>query len=106
MDGLTFQTHTVYRDLQSGALLLLVHHNPMALCSLLLARTADGKFDPAQFQPVGVDTIIAMRKSGQFEEMDPLPVKEIRRLLDELAKHVSAEDEPLILALIDQLEKK
>ena len=106
MDGLTFQTHTVYRDLQSGALLLLVHHNPMALCSLLLARTADGKFDPAHFQPVGVDTIIAMRKSGQFEELEPLPEEEFRNLLNELAKHVSAEDAPFIQALIDQLEKK
>ena len=106
MDGFTFQTHTVYRDRQGGGLLLLVHHNPMALCSLLLARTADGNFDPAQFQPVGVDTIISMRKSGQFEELDPLPEDEFRNLLNELAKHVSAEDAPFIQALIDQLEKK
>ena len=106
MDGLTFQTHTIYRDRQNKVFLLLVHHNPMALCSLLLARTDDGNFDPAQFQPVGVDTIIAMRKSGQFEELDPLPEEEFRNLLNELAKHVSAEDAPFIQALIDQLEKK
>ena len=106
MDGLTFQTHTVYRDLQSGAFLLLVHHNPMALCSLLLARTADGNFDPSGFQPVGVDTIIAMRKSGQFEELEPLPAEEFRNLLNELAKYVSSEDRPFVQALIDQLEKK
>ena len=106
MDGFTFQTHTVYRDLQSGALLLLVHHNPMALCSLLLAPDGNGGFDSAHPRQAGVDTIIAMRKSGQFEELDPLPEKEFRKLLDELAKHVSAEDEPFILALIEQLEKK
>ena len=106
MDGLTFQTHTIYRDRQNNVVLLLVHHNPMALCSLLLARTNDGNFDPAQFQPVGVDTIITMRKSGQFEELEPLPEEEFRKLLDELAKHVSAEDAPFIQALIDQLEKK
>ena len=106
MDGLTFQTHTIYRDRQNNAVLLLVHHNPMALCSMLLARTADGNFDPANFQPVGVDTIIAMRKSGQFEELDPLPADEFRKLLDELAKHVSAEDASFIQALIEQLEKK
>ena len=106
MDGLTFQTHTVYRDRRNNAVLLLVHHNPMALCSLLLARTADGNFDPSGFQPVGVDTIIAMRKSGQFEELDPLPEEEFRNLLNELAKHVSSEERPFVQALIDQLEKK
>ena len=106
MDGLTFQTHTVYRDQQSGSLLLLVHHNPMALCSLALTQDGNGKFDAAHPSRADVDTIIAMRKSGQFEEMDPLPDNELLPLLDELTKHVPAEELPFIQALIDQLDKK
>ena len=106
MDGLTFRTHTVYRDRQGGGLMLLVHHNPMALCSLLLAPDGNGGFDSAHPCQAGVETIIAMRKSGQFEELDPLPEDEFRNLLNEIAKNVSAEDEPFIRALIDQLEKK
>ena len=105
MDGFTFQTHSVYREKQTGALLLLVHHNPMALRSLLLNGKADG-FDAAEPQAVGVDSIIALRKSGQFEEMEPLPDKDFRLLLNELAKHVSGEDQPFVQALIDQMEKK
>ena len=57
MDGLTFQTHTVYRDQQSGSLLLLVHHNPMALCSLALTQDGNGKFDAAHPSRADVDTI-------------------------------------------------
>ena len=105
MDGFTFQTHSVYRDKQTGALLLLVHHNPMALRSLLLNGKADG-FNAAAPQAVGVDSIIAMRRSGQFEELKPLPDKDFRLLLNELAKYVPADEMPFLQAMIDQLEKK
>ena len=106
MDGLTFQTHTVYRDRQSGSLLLMIHHNPMALSSLVLTPDDSGGFDAAHPRRADVDTIIAMRKSGQFEELDPLPDQELRSLLDELAKHVPAEELPFIQALIEQLKKQ
>ncbi|MBR4663179.1 MAG: hypothetical protein IKO93_04835 [Lentisphaeria bacterium] len=105
MDGYTFQTHSVYRDKSTGGLLLLVHHNPMALCSLLLPGKADS-FDTAAPQQVGVDTIIGMRKSGQFEELEPMPEDRFAALLRDLAGHVTAEDLPFVQALIDQLEKK
>lgn len=103
MDGYTFQTHSVYRDKQSGAILLLVHHNPMALCSLLLRRTGGGRFDAAAFQETDVDAVIAMRKSARYEELDPLPNEEFRLLLKELSAHVPAAEIPLIQALAEQL---
>jgi len=105
MDGFTFQTHSVYREKNSGSLLLLVHHNPMALCSLLLNGDERG-FDAAALRPVGVDQIIAMRQSGNFEELPPLPENEFIAVLHELTGHVSPDDQPFIQALIDQLEKK
>ena len=105
MDGYIFQTHSVYRDKQSCALLLLVHHNPMALRSMLLNGKGDS-FDAAHPQTVGVDTIIAMRKSGQFWELDPLPPEEFRILLHELSDHVSAQDAPFLRTLIEQIEER
>ena len=105
MDGFTFQTHSVYRDRRSGALVLLVHHNPMALCSLLLDTDGSG-FDAAHPRQVGVDTIIEMRRSGDFEEMAPLPGKEFAAMLNELIGHVSEADAPFVRALIDQLPKE
>ena len=105
MDGFTFQTHAIYRDRHSGAVVMLVHHNPMALCSLLLDADGTG-FDAAHPRQVGVDTIIEMRRSGDFEELAPLPEKEFAALLNELTEHVSDEDKPFVRALIEQLPEK
>lgn len=105
MDGYTFQTHSVYRDKRTGGLLLLVHHNPMALCSLLLTGH-DNAFDTANAQRIGVDTIIGMRQSGDFEEQTPLKDQEFVHLLHTLLGRVSQEDQPFVQALIDQLGKK
>ena len=105
MEGYTFQTHSVYRDKSTGGLLLLVHHNPMALCSLLLPGKADS-FDTAAPQQVGVDTIISMRQSGNFEELPPMSEAQFATLLRDLTGHVTPDDLPFVQALIDQLEKK
>ncbi|MBE6371321.1 MAG: hypothetical protein E7055_04540 [Lentisphaerae bacterium] len=105
MEGYTFQTHSVYRNKSTGGLLLLVHHNPMVLCSLLLPGKADS-FDTATPRQVGVDTIIGMRQSGSFEELPPIPEDRFAALLRDLAGHVTPDDLPFVQALIDQLEKK
>lgn len=105
MDGYTFQTHSVYRDKRTGGLLLLVHHNPMALCSLLMPGH-DNSFDTANAQRVGVETIIGMRRSGDFEEQAPMTDQEFTTLLHDLLGRVSQEDQPFVQALIDQQEKK
>ena len=104
MDGFTFQTHSVYRDKRTGGLLLLVHHNPMALCSLLLTGH-DNSFDTADPQSVGVDSIIGMRKSGDFEELPSIPEEQFAALLHDLHGHVSPDDQPFVQALIDRMKK-
>ncbi len=106
MDDFTFLTHTLYRDRQSGSLLLMIHHNPMALSSLVVAPDGNGGFDTEHPRRADVDTIIAMRNSGQFEELEPLPDRTLRPLLDELAKHVPEEELPFVQGLIEQLDKK
>lgn len=105
MEDYTFQTHSVYRDKTAGGLLLLVHHNPMALCSLLLRGNERG-FDAVHPQTVGTDAIIDMRKSGNFEELAPLPEDEFKALLQDLIKHAAPDDQPFVQALIDRLEKQ
>lgn len=105
MDGFTFQSHSVYRDKVSGALLLLVHHNPMALCSLLLDGK-DGSFDVVHPRKAGVDAIIAMRQSGSFEELPPLAEKDFLALLTALLPHVSPDERPFIQALIESAPEK
>ena len=102
MNNLTFQTHSVYRDRQSGEQLLLIHHNPMNLCSLLLPY-ANGAFDASRPQKTGVDTIIAIRKSGNFEELSPLPETEFKSILRELLACAGPDDRPFVQALIDQM---
>ena len=105
MNGFTFHTHSVYRDKASGRLLLLVHHNPMALCSLLLNGEGE-TFDTAHPQPFGVEMIIAMRQSGDFEELPRLPGNEFAAILRDLSGKVSPDDQPLVQALIEQPEKQ
>ena len=105
MDGLTFQTHTVYRERQNSSLLLMIHHNPMALSSLVLTPDSSGGFDVSHPRRADVDTMIAMRKSGQFEELDPIPEDRFAALLRDLAGHVTPDDLPFLQALIDQTEK-
>jgi len=101
MDGLTFQTHTVYRRRQSGERLLLIHHNPMNLCSLMVPEK-DGRFELSRARKTGVDSIIALRRSGEFEELSPLPETEFAFILRELLAQVEPDDRPFVQALIDQ----
>ena len=66
--GLSIRQGTVYRETASGKLLLLIHHNPMALRSLAVPGTEDS-FDCAAAGIMAVDDLIAMRKSGRWEEL-------------------------------------
>lgn len=105
MDDYTFLTHSVYKNRQSGEILLLIHDHPMALRSLLLTSGASG-FDTRHFRRIGVDEIIQMRRSGQYEELNPLSAQELKSLLLSLLKQVSVEDAPRIQALIEQLPEE
>ena len=102
MDGFTFQTHTLYRSRQSGERLLLIHHNPMNLCSLLLPEKA-GRFELSQPRKTGVNAIIELRRSGEFEELSPLPESEFKSILRELLTYAEPDDRPFLQALLDQM---
>ena len=101
MDGFTFRTHTVYRCRQSGERLLLIHHDPMDLCSLQVPEK-DGRFELSRACKTGVDAIIELRRSGEFEELSPLPESEFKSILRELLTHAEPDDRPFLQALLDQ----
>ena len=101
MDGLTFQSHTVYRHRQSGERLLLIHHNPMNLCSLMVPEK-NGRFELSRARKTGVDSIIALRRSGEFEERSPLAESELKSIVSELLDSADADDRPFLQSLLDQ----
>ena len=105
MDGFTFRTHTVYRCRQSGERLLLIHHDPMDLCSLQVPEK-DGRFELSRACKTGVDAIIELRRSGEFEELSPLPESEFKFLLRELLVLAGPDDRLLVQALLDQPAQK
>ena len=105
MDGFTFQSHAVYRNKKTGAILLLVHHNPMALCSLLFTSDANG-FNTKNPQLVSIDTIIEMRRSGNFEQLECMPDQQFLPLLKEIRESLPAEEIPCLDALIKQITQE
>ncbi len=103
MQGLEIRQGTVYEESATGKRLLLIHHNPMNLCSLLLRSEGDGQaYDPARPERISVDEIIEIRRSGKYRELGDIPAEEFGRLLKALLDSGSAaeEDLPFLKALL------
>lgn len=103
MQGLEIRQGTVYEEKATGGCLLLIHHNPMNLCSLLLrAERAGSPYDLTRPEKISVDEIIELRKSGKYREMGDIPVGEFRVLLKNFldAGSPDKEDIPFLEALL------
>jgi len=103
MQGLEIRQGTVYEETGTGKRLLLIHHNPMNLQSLLLrAGEADSPYDLAHPEKISVDAIIELRRSGKYRELGDVPVAEFRNLLKALlaAEPLDEEDRPFLEALL------
>ena len=73
MNNLTFNTHSLYKNKANGELVCLLHYNPMALCSCMIGGNfSDNTFSVTSTKIIAIDDIIAMRKSGEFEELPQL----------------------------------
>ena len=83
MNGYTMRQGTVYRHRADGTELLVFHHDPMRLRSLALRRV-EGEWDAAHPAELTVDTLIAMRRSGEFDDLGDLAAAERRAVLDRL----------------------
>ncbi len=80
ISGYSMRQGTLYRRRDDGQKILLIHHNPMNLESIVLQEKA-GAFDVTAPALLGVDALIAMRQSGAFEELGDLPKAETARLI-------------------------
>ena len=102
MQGFEIRQGTVYEENESGKRILLIHHNPLNLCSLLLHSEGNGKtFDVAHPERISVDEIIEIRRSGKYTEKGDLPAEDFLALLKTLLDAGSAaeEDRPFLEAL-------
>ncbi|OQA85423.1 MAG: hypothetical protein BWY31_01945 [Lentisphaerae bacterium ADurb.Bin242] len=103
MQGLEIRQGTVYEEIGTEKRFLLIHHNPMNLCSLLLrADGAGAPYDPARPERISVDEIIELRRSGKYRELGDVPAAEFRALLKALLDAGAAceEDLPFLEALL------
>ena len=83
MSDYVMRQGTIYRHRGDGAELLVFHHDPMRLRSLALRRV-EGAWDATHPAELTVDTLIAMRRSGEFDDLGDLPAAERRAVLDRL----------------------
>lgn len=101
MSELIIRQGTIYRHRTNGEQQILIHHNPMQLQSLRLRQPAAGENRFAAPELIGVEEIIAMRHSGEYEELGDLPRPALRELLNALiAAQVLPEPENRLLAAI------
>ena len=85
MQGLEIRQGTVYEEDGTGRRFLLIHHNPMNLCSLLLrADGAGSPYDLARPERISVDEIIEIRRSGKYRELGDIPAADFHALLKAL----------------------
>ncbi|MBQ7695005.1 MAG: hypothetical protein IJT50_07750 [Lentisphaeria bacterium] len=101
---ITIRQGTVYLEKASGKRFVLVNHNPMALESLRFwSASEDAPFDLGAPERITVDELIALRNSGQYEELGDLPPELFRQLAGALlaAGNLPETDLALIRALLE-----
>ena len=94
---------TVYRKKADGSRLLLIHHNPMNLESLVIPCGGEGDFDVRRCMLVSIDALISLRKSGEYVEEGDLDASVLRQILKELLVcGVLTEDAAKLVAEIEK----
>ena len=94
---------TVYLEKKSGRRFILVNHNPMALLSMRFwSESAEAPFNLANPEMLAIDDLIALRQSGEYEELGDLPPDTFKAMVGALinAAQFSEEDLKLLKSLI------
>ena len=102
---ITIRQGTVYLEKASGKRFVLVNHNPMALESLRFwSASGDAPFDLGAPERITADELIALRNSGQYEELGDLPPELFRQMAGALvaAGKLPEMDLALIRALLEE----
>ncbi len=105
---MTIRQGTVYREKAGGRRFVLVNHNFLALESLRFWSASEtAPFDLGAPERITADELIALRSSGQYEELGDLPPELFRQMAGALlaAGNLPETDRTLIRALIEEGKK-
>ena len=94
---------TVYLEKASGRRFILINHNPMALLSMRFwSASAEAPFDLAAPEMISIDDLIALRQSGEYEELGDLPSEVFKSMVKALLEggSFSEEDKKLLNSLL------
>ena len=94
---------TVYLEKKSGRRFILVNHNPMALLSMRFwSESAEAPFNLANPEMITIDDLIALRQSGNYEELGDLPAEVFKSMITSLISsgNFAEEDLKLLKSLI------
>lgn len=94
---------TVYLEKSTGKRFILVNHNPMALLSMRFwSESPEGAFNLAAPEMISIDDLIALRQSGEYEELGDLPPDVFKSMISSLvaAAALPEEDIKLLKSLI------
>ena len=76
---------TVYLENSTGRRFILVNHNPMALLSMRFwSESPEGAFNLAAPEMISIDDLIALRQSGEYEELGDLPPDVFKSMISSL----------------------
>ena len=101
--SLAMRQGTVYLEKESGRRFILVNHNPMALLSMRFwSESAEAPFNLANPEMITIDDLIALRQSGNYEELGDLPEEVFKSMVTSLISsgNFAEEDLKLLKSLI------
>lgn len=101
--SLSMRQGTVYLEKNTGKRFILVNHNPMALISMRFwSESAEAAFNLAAPEMITIDDLIALRQSGNYEELGDLPPEVFKSMVSSLiaAAALPEEDLKLLKSLI------
>ena len=65
---------TVYLEKNTSRRFILINHNPMALCSMRFwSDSPEAPFDLGAPEMISIDELIALRQSGNYEDLGDIP---------------------------------
>jgi hypothetical protein len=94
---------TVYQEKSTSRRFILVNHNPMALRSMRFwSDSPESFFNLAAPEIITIDELIALRQSGDYEELGDLPPEIFKSMVSSLiaAGTLPEEDVNLLKTLI------
>lgn len=105
MSDLQIRQGTVYQEKTSGSRLLLIHHDPMSLCSMAIPGNSEA-FDCAHPIFMSIDELITIRKSEAFDELGDVPKEFLNVIIDAVIGKAEPALEENVIKLLQAIQKE